>query len=282
MSWTLTDDIEHFAPRVWDLLAGEPARHTIALTVIDSLRAGRRFSADPMLFGVYEDASAVRGAVLMTPPFELLLAAVPADTTAGLVAALREAGVAVPGANGEAATVDRFATAWTEGRGLPARVATQLRLYELGSLRPPHPPPAGRPRAATGHDLGTAVAFLRAFEQEIAGHHATDVAATARERIADERLWLWEDASGAPASLAARTRTIVGVARIAPVYTPPQHRRRGYGTAITAACADDALHRGADHVVLFTDLANPTSNRIYQQIGFEPRGDSRVVRFAAA
>jgi predicted GNAT family acetyltransferase len=63
------------------------------------------------------------------------------------------------------------------------------------------------------------------------------------------------------------------------VYTPVESRRRGYGAAVTAACTADALANGAQEVVLFTDLDNPTSNAIYQAIGFEPLSDRLVVRF---
>jgi predicted GNAT family acetyltransferase len=66
---------------------------------------------------------------------------------------------------------------------------------------------------------------------------------------------------------------------VAPVYTPPEHRRRGYGAAVTAACAADALARDADHVVLFTDRTNATSNSVYQRIGFERIAERDVIRF---
>jgi GNAT superfamily N-acetyltransferase len=57
------------------------------------------------------------------------------------------------------------------------------------------------------------------------------------------------------------------------------HRGRGYGTAVTAACTADALVRGAARAVLYTDLGNPTSNWIYQRIGYRPVTDHRMVRF---
>ena len=73
---------------------------------------------------------------------------------------------------------------------------------------------------------------------------------------------------------------MAGVARIAPVYTPPEHRRHGYAAAVTAAASADALARDAERVVLYTDLADPPPNAIYQRIGFRPIGERRVVHFS--
>jgi len=243
----------------------------VALTAIEAVRKGHRFSDEPMLFGWYDDGE-VRGAVSLTPPFELLLAVVPDDTVDALVAALRD--TELRGINGDPATAERFVAAWKPER---AEVAFEMRLYRLGELQLPASPP-GRARAADAGDAAVAARWLAAFEDD-AGVMRTNVEAAARERIDDGRLWLWEDDAGTPVSLAARTATAAGVARIAPVYTPADQRRRGYGAAVTAACTADALARGADEVVLFTDLANPTSNSIYRSIGFRPIGDRRVVRF---
>lgn len=277
MPWDLTDDVEVYAERVWDLLAASPAENTIALTVIQKVRAGFRWSAEPMLFG-WCDAGQVSGAVSMTPPYELLLAAVPDGALDELVAALRTQIVGVPGVNGETATVDRFAAAWIAGSPLRATTTVRLRLYALRTLLPPTQPPAGRPRRACVGDVDTAAAWFTAFQTE-AGVHAADVEPDVRDRIENGLLWLWEDSAGTVVSLAGRNRAAAGVARVGPVYTPPRHRRHGYGAAVTAACTSDALHRGADHVVLFTDLANPTSNTIYQHIGYRPVRDHKVVHF---
>jgi GNAT superfamily N-acetyltransferase len=276
--WTLSHDLEAFADHVWEPLAGGPAEQTVALSIIASLRAGQRWSDVAPVFGWYAEAGDVRGAVCMTPPFELVLAAVPDDTVAALVRTLRDEGVAVPGVNGAVPTVERFAQAWLEGTDLRPRTTFEQRLYALGTLRMPEPPPPGRGRPGVEGEVALAASWLRAFQEE-AGVHSTDVETAARTGIADGRLWLWEDEGGATVSLAGRTPAAAGVSRIAPVYTPPEARRRGYGAAVTAACTADALARGVDHVVLFTDLANPTSNSVYQRIGFQPLSDRRVVRF---
>jgi predicted GNAT family acetyltransferase len=273
MPWRFTDDPAAYADRVWELLAADPARNTVALTVAAAALTGFRWSDDPMLFGWFEDGSAVRGAVSWTPPHELLLAVVPEDALASLVAGVRERHRELPGVNGEAAVAERFVAAWQPPEH---EVLLGMRLMRLGTLEPPDPPPPGAARVATGDDLELAVAWLRGFEEET-GVTRTNVETAARERLGDGRLWLWEDEVAV--SLAARTATAVGVARVAPVYTPPEHRRRGYGAAITAACAADALRRDAEHVVLFADVDNPTTNAIYQQIGFRPIGEVRTVQF---
>ena len=60
------------------------------------------------------------------------------------------------------------------------------------------------------------------------------------------------------------------MSRVGPVYTPPGHRRHGYGAAVTAAAARWASDAGARQVVLFVDEANPTTNRLYPRLGFRP------------
>jgi GNAT superfamily N-acetyltransferase len=279
--WRLTDDVDQYAERTADLLTSSPAEHTIPLTVLETVRRGHRWSGDPMLFGWYEDGGEVSGAVFRTPPFELLLAVVPEASTAELVAVLRDAGAAVPGVNGDVEGVDRFAAAWTAATGERGTTTIALDLYELGTLRAPEPPPVGRPRPAQDADLDVAVRFYTAFQEETPTP-STEVLPLVRERLNDRRLWLWEDGSGLPVSLAACTASVAGVARIAPVYTPPEHRRRGYASAVTAACAADALARDADRVVLYTDLADPSANALYRRIGFRPIGGRRVVQFASS
>jgi predicted GNAT family acetyltransferase len=276
--WRLTSDVEAYAERTSGLLTSSPAEHTVPLTVLREVRRGHRWSDEPMLFGWLEDDGEVRGAVFRTPPFELLLAVVPEDATTELVATLRAAGADVPGVNGDVAGVSRFTEAWTAATGEHGTTTLALDLYELGTLRHPEPLPAGLARAAEDADLQVAVRWYTAFQEETPSP-STDVLPLVRERMADRRLWLWVDEGGAPVSLAARTAAVAGVARIAPVYTPPEHRRHGYASAVTAACTADALTRDAERVVLYTDLADLSANAMYQRIGFRSIGGRRVVRF---
>jgi predicted GNAT family acetyltransferase len=62
-------------------------------------------------------------------------------------------------------------------------------------------------------------------------------------------------------------------ARIAPVYTPPECRGRGYATSLVARMSSELLARGKQWLFLTTDIANPTSNAIYARIGFRAEND---------
>ena len=85
-----------------------------------------------------------------------------------------------------------------------------------------------------------------------------------------------------PAAIAGVTRQVAGMLRVGPVYTPPELRGRGYASAVTAAVSLRAREAGAEEVLLYTDLANSTSNSIYQRIGYRPVEDRVVLAFSAA
>ena len=276
MPWTFTADVEAYAERVLPLLCENPVENTVALTVIDALRSDQAWSDDPPVLGWLEEDGAIRGAVSRTPPYDYLLAEVP--DPAPLVAALREARLDVPGVNGDVETVERFAAAWTDGTGLTATTALGLRLFALGTLEPPDPPPPGSGRPAKPSELAFAMRWFAAFEEELA-LPAAEREGRARVQIEERRLWFWER-DGAVVAAAGRNGAASGVSRVSYVYTPAEHRGRGYGGAVTAACAADALARDAERVVLFTDVDNPGPNKVYQRIGFRRVSDHLVVRFS--
>jgi predicted GNAT family acetyltransferase len=90
---------------------------------------------------------------------------------------------------------------------------------------------------------------------------------------------VWENPDGELVGLASGNRMVAGMVRIGPVYTPPEHRGRGIGAAVTGALSQAALDAGAQDVLLFTDLANPTSNGIYQRLGYVPVEDRVSLEF---
>jgi predicted GNAT family acetyltransferase len=207
----------------------------------------------------------VAGAALRTPPRGLLLPALPAGAVASLAAAA-EPGLS--GASGPAGVVAHFAAAYAARAGATARRGARQRLFELTELRLPADVP-GQPRAATEPDVDLCADWLDEFAAAAGVPADRDRTAAARA-VAQGRLLLWEIA-GAPVAMAGNSPTVRGVTRIGPVFTPPEHRRHGYGAAVTGELARRLQQRG--RVVLFADRANPSAVGVYQRLGFRPVGD---------
>ncbi|MFE7609688.1 GNAT family N-acetyltransferase [Streptomyces celluloflavus] len=129
-------------------------------------------------------------------------------------------------------------------------------------------------------DRALLLAWFTAFAEET-GASPPRHARAVDDRIAHGRCTLWET-GGRPVSLAGVIPTVSGATRIAPVYTPPELRGRGYAGAVTAAVSAASRHSGATELLLFTDLANPTSNALYQRLGYQPVGDHLVLEFRDA
>jgi predicted GNAT family acetyltransferase len=146
----------------------------------------------------------------------------------------------------------------------------RVRLFRLGGLVPPDPVPVGRARVAREPDRALMCRWYQAFLDEL-GETDGDVAAAVDDRMGYDGIMVWE-VDGEPVSMAAHTRPIAGMVRVGPVYTPPDARRHGYAAGVTAAVSERA-RAVAGEVLLFTDLANPTSNGIYRRLGYVPLQD---------
>lgn len=275
--WQLTDSVEEYANAAVAFLRERPAEHTVPLTVIENLRASYSSPRAP-LFGWWADGSGkVQGACLHTPPYNLLLTDLPGEATDALAAELHRRQWPLPGVLSYPDVASRFASTWVRLTGTTASTRREERLYRLAGVKAPDPLPSGEPRQATPDDRMLLTRWTDAFCRE-AGAIADDIPSAVGDRLSYGGLVLWE-AGGVPVAFAAHTRIVAGVARIGPVYSPAEQRRRGYGTAVTAAASTAALEAGASEVVLFTDRANPTSNSIYQRIGFQPLSDRLVLSF---
>jgi GNAT superfamily N-acetyltransferase len=283
MAWTFSPDVSGYLASAGPFLRSRPAEHTVLLTVAEAVRIGGPavFGEDPPLFGWYvPDGGPVTAACLHTPPYPVALTAMPELAAAALARALAGAGRPVAGVGGPPRPARAFAAEWRRQTSQPAHVSRRERLYRLGVLVPPDPAPPGRARVAAAADTTPLLAWLAAFQSE-----ADPAGGPVPRRMVDERIsyggfTLWETGGGR-VSLAGRTRAVAGQARIGPVYTPPEHRGRGYGGAVTTAVSQQALAAGVADVLLYTDLANPTSNALYQRLGYQPVTDSVQLRFTA-
>jgi GNAT superfamily N-acetyltransferase len=273
-------DPRELLERARPFLLADEARHNLALGIL----AFARDHPDvyPELEGwIVRDGNRIAGVAVRTPPYNLVLAR-PVDerAVAALVASIP---LDLPGVVGAVPEVDAFAEAWTSRHDVTAAVRFEQRIYAVERLLPARPTD-GRFRLAGPGDRELAIAWTLEFTAEALHGDASD--ASRVERSVDARLdpaspggiglWVIDDE---PVSLAAFGGPTPNGMRIGPVYTPPEHRGRGYGSAVTAATSQLLLDRGVRFCFLYTDLANPTSNGIYMRIGYEPVCDSRELAF---
>jgi GNAT superfamily N-acetyltransferase len=283
MAWQLTEDLETFLTAAGSFLRARAAPNTIMLTAAELMRAkgvAAYGDASPLFGWRAGPGGTVAAAFLHTPPFPVVLTDMTAAAAAELAADLASRGHQAPGVNATPGPGAAFAAAWEEHTGQPARTGMRMRLYALDTLLPPDPPPPGQARTADAGDRDLMLAWLDAFKDEAQPAGPNESERVVNDRVGWGGLVLWEH-EGRPVSLAGRNPAAAGQARVGPVYTPPELRGRGFGGAATAAITQAALDDGAEGVVLFTDLANPASNTLYQRLGYRPISDWVVVRFGS-
>lgn len=274
----VTRDAAGFYERVAAFLLQREAEHNLILGIVGSLVgvADPQYP-DPFLASVERDGEVV-GAAMRTPPHNLVLSeGLDEEGVAALVQAARQVYEQMSGVSGPPATARRFAALWHETTGQPFAVAMAQRIYRLSRVQPVAPV-CGYLRPGESGDRDVLVRWLRGFHEDVSVD-ASPIEEAADRLLAHEGrgIFFWDD--DGPVSMAGRTgRTPHGV-RIGPVYTPPEQRRRGYATACVAALSQKMLDEGCMFCFLYTDLANPTSNHIYQTIGYEPVAEVDMYHF---
>jgi RimJ/RimL family protein N-acetyltransferase len=281
MAWQTTGEAAEFLAMAGPYLRRDRVRNTMLLTMTESMLVN---PATQSLLGWWTDPTElvghVAGAFLHTPTFPVVLTALPAAAAAEL-AAVTLAGRLVPGVNAQPEVAQAFAGGWLEANGGRVDTHRRQRLYRLAGLAPPDPGPAGAARIAADSDAELLTAWFTQFMGEVGDMgHTADQRADVRGRIGYGGFTIWETA-GQPVAMAGISRQVAQMARLGPVYTPPEFRGRGYGGAVTVAASQRLIDDGAEDVVLFTDLANPVSNFIYQRIGYRAVEDRVVLGLTA-
>ena len=261
--------VDEFVTFAEPLYRRDPVTHTVELTL---LRSGA-LPDDALLLTLWHQGTVV-GAALQTPPYPLSCSAIPRNAVDQVVAAVTDVRPDLPGIRGDRDTADAFASAWHARTGRRGVVTLEERLHRLSELVAPTGVPGSARRCGEG-DRAVLVDWVERFFVETFGHARDDAAGAAFLDGAAARgdvFVLWS-VDGVPVSMAMVRAPAAGVSRLGPVFTPDDRRGNGFGSAVTAAAARVALDTGADDVVLFTDVANPTSNAIYRAIGFAPVSD---------
>jgi predicted GNAT family acetyltransferase len=255
-----------------EFLSSEPVLHNLILSILQA----RVASGDPGRYWIAFHGEKAAGVAVQSPlDFPATLTPMESRAVLAIVDAITEAGVTLSGVNGDAATAASFAGQWGErckSAAIPFQGMRLFELLELGEV----PRTEGRLRQAGPSDRGLMIQWTRAFQNEI-GESANDTELRVDRGLAAGQLWVW-DQNGETTSMAVSREPVHGVVRLSGVYTPPEKRKNGYAAACVHALSKH-LRAGGHRCVLYTDLANPTSNSIYRRIGYRAVAEALRYRF---
>ncbi|GAB4050343.1 GNAT family N-acetyltransferase [Catellatospora paridis] len=276
MRVTADTALDEYAPAVMPWLRRAPVRNNQLLTLLQSRMDGIVVpESDLLMLRVLTDAGTLAGVAVCPPPFAMLLSELVEGAEPALADHLVAHAPQVRRFTGLPDQAQRLAAEVAERTGGTPALLASYRMFDVVRVVPPSRV-AGRPREAAASDRDLLVAWSAAFQREaLADHPHSNPAGPIDGRLAlGGLLWVWE-AGGEPVSMAAMTAPAAGVVRLNLVYTPPRRRRNGYAGALVAAVSGAVLTAGL-RPTLFTDLANPTSNKIYQAIGYRPVQDTAM------
>jgi predicted GNAT family acetyltransferase len=273
-------DAAAFLAKTQLTLEKDEVLHSLMYGLSLRLKGVTEFSESPQCFITAEEKNEIVFAGLMTYPFRMVIQTFRSQGQAAMEQAAQSL-VAnewpVPGVIGPAPDSSNFVRIWQRLTGEKFFMNRNERLFRLGRLIPPRPTP-GSLRLATAADAGLVAHWAYLFQNEALGDSdPQNVREVAERRIANQEIYLWEH--GQPVSMAAKTRPTPKGVSVSLVYTPPQFRRKGYASSCVASLSQLLLDRGFEFCALFTDLSNPTSNHIYQEIGYQPVADFNEYRF---
>jgi GNAT superfamily N-acetyltransferase len=255
-----------------EFLSSEPVLHNLILSILHA----RVAQGDPGRYWIALHGESAVGVAVQSPlDFPATLTPMGQRAVLSIVDAIAQAGVTLPGVNGDAATAASFAGQWGERRKSAATPFQGMRLYELSELGEV-PRAEGHLRQAGRKDRSLMIQWSRAFQNEI-GESGNDTELRVDRGLAAGELWLW-DQNGETTSMAVSRNPVQSVVRLSGVYTPPEKRKHGYAAACVHALSKH-LRAGGYRCILYTDLGNPTSNSIYRRIGYRAVAEALRFRF---
>lgn len=269
MRFVLTRDPAEFAARTERLLS-ERIECNVLATVLMGVLDGTRGDSSPVFVYGLGDRGEARFAALRTPPFPWLASPLNAGADK-LVRMWLGADPEVDRVVAVSPTARALAAAWAEQTGGITHCAMREAMHVVDEVRDPPRPAPGDLRLAEVAERSLLVEWMREFVAETGIVGAAQAESMVDTGLGRSGLLVWHD--GQPVSMLGVNREVAGVVRIGPVYTPPPQRRRGYAGSAVAAASRRALAQGAQRCMLYTDLDNPTSNKIYAEVGYRRAAD---------
>jgi uncharacterized protein len=268
---TAYQDPDDFLVKTRATLAKDEVTNGLLLGIVSSIKKSSLY--ETYYLATIEDENGLLVAACMTPPHNLLLYSREPENAAAFTLLIQELlgeSWSVPGVTGPVPVAEKFAQTWTQLTGQLNRVRGHTRVFVLDQVIFPVAT-QGALRIARENELDLIVEWTAAFWQEI--FHKDDPDGSRRNvemKMRAGDIYVWETPDKRVVSMVAKTRPLTDVITVAMVYTPPEYRGMGYASNCVATFSQLLLDEGWKHCSLFTDLANPISNSIYQKMGYKP------------
>ncbi len=267
---------EQFTEKAGNWLSHREAENHLMLGIVSNLlRKTPEGRARHHLIAV-EAAGEIVGAVVQTPPFPLVVTLMPEEILPVVADELARLFPLAPGISGPRSV--SFALSREIASRLERKESLDMAMgvYQLDEVHA-IPTARGRMRQAEPKDLELLLKWCRDFNQEAPLGVEFNERSFVEGHLADQRLFVWEDQE--VVSMAAYGGNTPNGIRVYMVYTPDFQRRMGYASSLTAALSQKLLDSGRKFCFLYTDMANATSNHIYQQVGYRHVSDWDVYKF---
>ncbi len=265
-------DLGRFRNTAQPFLCQKEAANNLILGLLGNSRA----DDPPEVMALVENSQGPLLVGLKTDPARALILSFAAELGASnfLAQSLYQSRLQIPGVIGPRPLAAAFSETWARETGTSPALLMHERIYEATQVILPVPATPGHPRWATSHDLEAIVPWFEAFAQEALPAEAPNQTKELVQRRLEAGfpsggVLLWE-VDDKIVSLAGYGSPTGSGVRVGPVYTPPYLRGHGYASHVVASLTEALLTSTYRQVFLFTDLANPTSNDIYQRIGYRP------------
>lgn len=287
MQFKKFENVNEFYNATYDLLMDYEAQNIIPLgnIIIGNEGKDKTDWRDPTnwFMATVSNETGIQITAIMTPPHNLAIYATNNIIDSAAIDCLIDgiAGHPIPGVIAEKTLANFFAKAYTIRKGMTFKVSMDQRIYELTKVNQAIPQ-IGTLRLLEERDMYFFPFWAEGFYAAAAYGCTTMQIPTDAEKyryhITEKNVYVLED-KGMPVSIAGFSRAMQTVIGIGRVFTPPYFRGKGYASSCVAQVSQIALDKGYTKCVLYTDLANPTSNSIYQKIGYNPICDSLMLKF---
>jgi predicted GNAT family acetyltransferase len=273
---SLCSSAEEFHEKAGHWLAEKEVQNNSCLIVVSNLLSKPVSERFEHYFWIVEDAGAIVGTAFWTPPYKFTVSEMEKESLMALANALRVSHPNIPGVGGPKEPAKYFSHFWNLKTQKSPLLEHSMRIYQLEKVMSPSARP-GKLQKAQEKDVEFLAEWLRQFHAEISVSEELDIRNIVENYIREQRLFAWED--GGYRAMAAYAGSTLNGVRLNMVYTPSEFRGKGYATSLVASLSQSLLDSGKKFCCLYTDLLNPTSNSIYQKIGYQPVCDWNVYKF---